>query len=263
MKITILIPILNEEAQLRKREKALHQLRAHPSVHQLLFSDSGSTDFSLDFLKSAGFDYQERIFQGTTSIGQAIGQCLERIQTEKIMILPVDVQIEVLHLDHVLDALMVDSNRVYVFQKEYDVQSFALKLGQWLLKFAREGLLRNFVWTNVFCISKDDLRLIPKIGFLEDVLFNDHLKKIKKISRLESTVVVSARKYVKDGPWFRLFVNLIILGLFRTGLFQPITLRKLYQFSKQQTDKGEFHENDSVQRASDSTFNEPASCRIG
>ncbi|MBK7963248.1 MAG: hypothetical protein IPK04_19930 [Bdellovibrionales bacterium] len=263
MKITILIPILNEEVQIRKRAEVFHQMQNHPSVHQLLFSDSGSTDSGIEYLRFAGFECQQKSFRGSASIGQAIFQCIDRIQTEKVLILPVDVQLDGIHLDLLEKALMNDPGPVYVFQKQYDTQNPALKLGQWLLRFVREGLLKNFVWTNAFCICKEDMNLVPRIGFLEDVLLNDQLKKTRTIFRLGATVTVSARKYVNDGPWFRLFINLLILGLFRTSLFKPMTLKKLYRLSKQPTKEGDFHEKDTVRWACDSALNVPTSFRIG
>ncbi len=260
--MTILIPILNEEAQLKKRAQDFHQLRTHPHVQQLLFSDSGSTDSSCEYLRLSGFEYQTKTFQGAASIGQAIFQCMDRIESEKVLILPVDVLIDSSHLDKLYDALKKDASSVYVFEKEYDVQSSALKLGEWLLKFVREGVLKNFVWTNAFCVAKSDLIHVPRVGFLEDVLLNDQLKKIRKISRLKPAVTVSARKYMQDGPWFRLLVNLTILALFRTGRFEPKTLKKLYRLSKPTIKKGDFHESTKDKRICDGPDVEPAGFRV-
>jgi glycosyltransferase involved in cell wall biosynthesis len=262
-KITIVVPILNEESELRVRLPDFLSLQSHPSVDQILFTDSGSTDLGLQVLKAAGLNFQSCQFQGSPSVAKAIKQSTALIGTDYVLILPVDVALKSEQLDHLVFAIQQNPHLVYVFRKTFDRTIAAIKLSQFLLSYIRENLLKNFVWTNVFCVSKSDLKLMTDDGFLEDVIFCDQLKSKKEICRLDSTVTVSSRKYNCDGPWLRLFLNILILSLFRTGLFKPKRLKKLYQLSKPENKKGDTHENNSIRRTSTFDIRSSPVLRIG
>ena len=262
-KITILVPILNEESELRVRLVDFLNLQSHPFVDQILFSDSGSTDLGLQVLQDAGFNFQSCQFQGPPSVAKAIKQSAALISTEHVLILPVDVTLKSEQLNYLVSAIQKNPHPVYVFRKAYDRTSAAIKISQFLLSYVRENLLKNFVWTNVFCVSKSDLKLMTDDGFLEDVIFCDQLKIKKEICRLAPVVTVSSRKYKSDGPWLRLFLNLLILALFRTGLFKPKRLKKFYQLSMPDYKKGDTNENNSIRRASVFDFRSSSFLRIG
>ena len=262
-KISILVPILNEESELRIRLVDFLNLQSHPFVDQILFSDSGSTDLGPQVLQNAGLNFQPCQFQGPPSVAKAIKQSTPLIGTEHVLILPVDVTLKTEQLNHLLYAIQQNSNLVYVFRKTYDSKSSALKIGQFLLSYVRESFFKNFVWTNVFCVVKSDLELMTDDGFLEDVIFCDRLKMKKEIFRLDSAITVSSRKYNSDGPWLRLFLNLLILSLFRTGLLKPKRLKKFYQLSKPENKKGDSHEDNSIRRASAFDFRSSSVLRIG
>ena len=233
-RITIIIPVYNEELQLKNKIDVLRQLKSSFSDElEIIIFDSNSTDQSAGYLNLlvtkdiAQVHFLNQQFQSEKSIGKALIQACQKAAGDVILILPVDVDISSDQINLVLKLSLV-SFFWGAFLKRYDSNNFLMKFYESLQNIVLSKILKQVVWTNVFFFNKNLAKLIPEVGFLEDLIFCDRLNEIAPPHFIESSVIVNIRKYKKDGLNRRIFFNGIILLLFRCGYRDLQTLKQFY-----------------------------------
>ena len=233
-RLSLIIPVYNEEQQLKNKIAALRDWKkSFAEEIEIIIFDSNSTDQSglyLDLLKTekiAHVYFLNQEIQSERSIGRALNQACQAACGEIILILPVDVSISHEQLKQVLN-LNLNSFSWGAFFKKYDSASKMMKVYEYLQNKILSEVLRQVVWTNAFFFNKSLAKLIPEVGFLEDLIFCDRLNKRSPPYLIKSSVVVNIRKYKKDGVNRRIFFNGIILLLFRCGYRDLHTLKEFY-----------------------------------
>ena len=236
-KLSIIIPVYNEELQLKNK---INQLKKWKNIFsddlELIIIDSNSTDNSNVYFSSLKSEGIAEIFYLSTkdpvkrSIGSALLEACELAKAELIMILPVDIFIIDVHINKVM-SLKFNHTTWGCFVKKYESENLIMKFYAYLQNQFLTTLLQQAVWTNVFFFNKRLSEKIPTDGFLEDVLFCDRLKQISSGQIIKSKVVVSVRKYTKDGLSKRIVSNGIIILLYRCG-YQNISVLKDFYTGK-------------------------------
>lgn len=117
------------------------------------------------------------------------------------------------------------------FFKKFYPSSFLLRLNEWILNRIRFQRFGSMVGTNgMFCHATlfQEIQGFPDWPFLEDVEFSDRLKKKGPLLVLSTSLLVSSRKYQKEGILKRTLKNLWILFLYRFCKRSPEELSPYY-----------------------------------
>lgn len=226
---SIIIPVLNE---FDKISHLVSKLKTYPSKYKVFICDGGSTDGTLEYLKSLNKEIDFELLSQkleTPSILATINIALEHVSTKYVMIHPIDV-----NALNTINQLALDpphQNNYIIPFKKYDSPHLLLKIQEYLLNNIRVRLMKSFVWTNCPIIKTNMLIPLAKdpVGFLEDVILSDELSKLgKKPDILKTPVIVSSRRYVKDGTVSRFLGNIYIMLLFRLKLASIAKLKRIY-----------------------------------
>ncbi len=237
-KASIIIPVLNEYSQLKK---FLIGLRLWKLIFlnqlQIIIIDSQSTDQSQEVFNLIEAEKLATVLQlkttphQTKSIGLAVQQACEKVQSELVIILPIDVELSDPQIDQLL-SINISLLDWGCFTKKYSDTRYLMSSYAWAQNTFRSHFLRQAVWTNVFFFHRKYAYLIPTNGFLEDVILSDRLRKISKGLVINKPVIVNSRKYSQDGLKTRIFSNFLILILFRLGYKNTQALKDYYQRKK-------------------------------
>ena len=114
--------------------------------------------------------------------------------------------------------------------KHYTSGSLFMKCGEFYLNNLRFQRAGNVVSTNGIFLRRetfDKLGGFTEHGFLDDVLLSDRLKKIGRLAVIKQPLIVSSRRYERDGISKRIINNLLIVLLYRLGR-SPEQLKNLY-----------------------------------
>lgn len=226
--LSILIPVLNEAAKI---PELIEKLKTYPTTIPIIICDGGSQDDTLHLLQSLKGDLSFEVIHeklpspsimGTLSLG------LTTLRSEFVMIHPVDVDAKFLLKE--LNPSKFKNYDYIVPYKRYDSSHIILKIQEFLLNNLRLSLKKSFVWTNCPIVKTDLLRklAIKPAGFLEDVILSDELAKLSTPLVIKTAVVVSSRRYQKDGTLGRFLGNAYIMFLFRFKLASIEKLKKMY-----------------------------------
>jgi glycosyltransferase involved in cell wall biosynthesis/YHS domain-containing protein len=240
MKITVVVPILNEAQILPKTLGYFRQLSMNSNIAEVLFSDSGSSDSSIKLIKAQDFTCVEKKFNGQPSIGKALRQARDLIESPLTLIHPVDVQITQESISEVIALAKSNPSQdcVICFPKQYDSRKLFFRLYELLVIHPREIWAKNFVWTNAPCISTSLLNSVSEAGFLEDVLFSDFVKSQKiPVTFTSISILVSSRRYIDRGLWRSLFINLKVMLSYRILGKTPAELKSTYMIKKKNTNR--------------------------
>lgn len=233
-KLSIIIPVFNEELQLSSKVSQLSSWKKEFTDDlEILVIDSNSTDNSHIYfanLESEGI--AKILFLSEKdplkkSIGTALSEACLQTNAKLIAVLPIDIVITNFHINKLFN-LQPTEKTWGCFTKSYESSSPLMKLYAYLQNHFLTVLLQQGVWTNVFFFHKSLAYQIPKDGFLEDVLFCDRLKQVSAGQILDSHVIVSIRKYIKDGVSKRIISNGIIILLYRFGCRNTAVLKEFY-----------------------------------
>ncbi len=231
--LSCLIPFLNEEEILEENLKSHYSSLLKAGVDfEIVLIDSGSKDSSLGIAKEFSRKHNKvRVVEGdlqSPSIARAFSLGIGNSSGEFLLLLPLDVSMANTDLKEI--DFSKKSGGYWVFQKEYNSRSTYLNFYAKIQNSFRTKFLKSFVWTNGLIISRETLKSIewPDYRFLDDVILSDRLRKVAKINVLNSRLIVDSRKYYSKGVVKQSFINVSIVFLFRTGLFNPKLLKRIY-----------------------------------
>lgn len=230
--LIIIIPILNE---IKHLPVLFEQLNTYPKQLTIIFLDPGSTDGSTLYVKHNLKNLENKnakLIEGnidSPSILKTLSLApRQNIMGKYIFIHPVDINAQATLKD--ISSGKALERPYYIVHKSYDKGHTLLKIQEWILNKVRIDILHQFVWTNAPIIKSDDFLEIIKSpsGFLEDVIASDYLKSKYTAGIIKTPVIVSSRRYTKDGVLTRLTGNIYIMIMYRLKLKTISQLKLIY-----------------------------------
>jgi rSAM/selenodomain-associated transferase 2 len=221
MKISVIVPVLDEEKQLATTLEGLLAL----APHEILVVDGGSSDRSREIAGRFGVHVipaeRGRARQMNRGAAQATGDVL--------LFLHADTRLPPSALDDIGSAL---TDRRYVGGR-FDVE---LEGKHWMLPVVARMISQRsrltkvatgdqalFVRRGVF----EQMGGFPDIPLMEDIEFCRSLKLMGRLACLRSRVVTSGRRWEIDGVWRTIF-RMWALKLLYLGGVSPARLKQYY-----------------------------------
>ena len=237
MRLSIIVPVLNEEAILPKALEALVLLQetAPHGVVEVLAVDSGSGDRSLEIMERWADSGRGRTVachsQSCPNIGSAVLEGVRRASGDFVLILPADCTLLPESLQELRRQIQSGNALCGGFYKTYVPESVALLVYCWVQNNLRARLLRNLAWTHAIFFRRDlvPAKRWPASGFLGDIRLSDALKGSKGWQLVRPPVLVSSRRYLPGKRLRRMLDNLVILALYRSGMATPEHLQDRYR----------------------------------
>ena len=219
--ISIIIPTLNSETDLRETLGALFEGIENNLIRELIVSDGGSIDKTKLIANEVG----AIIVEVSCGRGLQINKGIDKSKGDWLLILHADTSLSSGWSVKLLEK--IDKNFAYHFKMKFKSKSlFARILEYWA--HIRSKFLGLPYGDQGFLIHRELLLTIeefPKIPIMEDIALADRLK--GKIRPLDILAHTSAEKYHKNG-WFRQSTtNFLILSQYRLGK-DPNQLFKFY-----------------------------------
>lgn len=239
MKLCVVVPMFNE---LSITERSLQALRTSISLSKFKYilevkvvvSDGGSQDGSAKIAKifCQNSNWLWTQVQIAPSVGRTILNGVRTCNADVYFIIPIDCEVGPLNFQ-ALDQALGKGIACGGFYKEYIPNRRILEIYASLQNKIRLGLLKHTVWTNGIFLKREilDSVPIPSSGFLEDVELSDQIRLLPKWGHIKSPIKVSARRYYPNRIWHRIFINVVIMTMYRLGFSNRKTLRSIYLFS--------------------------------
>ena len=219
--ISIIIPTLNSETDLRETLGALFEGIENNLIRELIISDGGSIDKTKLIANEVG----AIIVEVSCGRGLQINKGIDKSKGDWILILHADTSLSSGWSVKLLEK--IDKNFAYHFKLKFKSKSlFARILEYWA--HIRSKFLGLPYGDQGFLIHRDLLDTIeefPKIPIMEDIALADRLK--GKIRPLDILAHTSAEKYHKNGWLRQSMINFFILTQYRLGK-DPNQLFKFY-----------------------------------
>lgn len=231
MKISVIVPVLNEETLVGT---FLEYVDAEDDVHEIVVVDGGSRDSTFSVASSAAARSDRiRVLQDPEVRGRA------RQMNHGSLAASGDV-LAFVHVDcrppkGFGTAIRASLGHRQIigggFLKMYDQEDPILKLYRMINNILRARIMKNFVGTNVLFVRRDvflDIGMYPDVPILEDVLLCDRLKKAGRLAVLRKHVVCSSRRYRALGTLRHVFLAARVLFLFRCFRVNLQRLKETY-----------------------------------
>ena len=221
--ISVVIPTLNAAAHLTRALAPLVPAAAEGLVRELIVSDGGSTDASLDIADAAG----ARIVEGPPGRGRQLIAGAAMARAEWLLFLHADTALEEGWSREAAHFMQASTDRAAAFRFAFDDDTGAARRAAWwvglrchvlALPYGDQGLL----------ISR---KLYDSIGGYRDMPLMEDVDIVRRIGRarlsvLRTRAVTSAEKHRRDGYGRRAWRNLVLVARYMAGADPAILARE-------------------------------------
>ncbi|GAA4280740.1 TIGR04283 family arsenosugar biosynthesis glycosyltransferase [Gaetbulibacter aestuarii] len=198
IKISIIIPVLNEVNTIPKLLEHLTQNISNPKTTELIFVDGGSDDDTLKLLKNT---QNIHVFNSEKGRAKQMNLGARKAQGEILYFLHAD-SLPPKNFDHLILNEVSKGNKAGCFKMKFDSNHFWLKLAGWLTQLpfpaCRGGDQSLFVTKTLF----------NDVGGYDETFFiyedNDLIRKLykrKSFVVINKWLITSARTYRSHGVW--------------------------------------------------------------
>lgn len=221
MKISVVIPVLNEEKTIAAN---LHALRAL-DPDEVIVVDGGSADRTREISAQMG----ALVITGAPGRARQMNCGAAQATGDILLFLHADTRLPPAALDDVVAALQ---DRRYLGGR-FDVD---LDGDHWLLKVVgaminqRSRITKVATGDQAIFVRREVFARMggfPDIALMEDIAFCRALKRLGGIACLRSRVLTSARRWEIEGVW-RTVVKMWTLKLLFFAGVSPVTLKRFY-----------------------------------
>lgn len=221
MRISVIMPVLNEEKAIGPALAALTALKPH----EIIVVDGGSSDRTRRISVEAG---AKVLMTGPGRARQMNRGALDATG-DALLFLHADTRLPASALRDIATAL---SDASYVggrFDVELDSDRWLLKVVGFMISF-RSRLSKVGTGDQAIFVRQEilaDLCGFPDMPLMEDIAFCRMLKRAGKVACLRSKVVTSARRWETDGVWRTIFRMWALKLLYLAGV-PPARLKRFY-----------------------------------
>jgi rSAM/selenodomain-associated transferase 2 len=221
MKISVIIPTLNEEKTIASSLRALSALEPQ----QIIVVDGGSTDRTVEICRQFAVEVadSERGRARQMNCGAALAS------GDVLLFLHADTRLPASAFPDVATAL--DDPRC--LGGRFDVK---IEGAHWMLKVVgtlisyRSRMTKVGTGDQAIFVRREVFQQLggyPDIPLMEDVVFSRALKRVGDVACLHSRVVTSARRWESDGIW-RTILKMWMLKFFYLAGVSPARLKQFY-----------------------------------
>jgi rSAM/selenodomain-associated transferase 2 len=197
VKLSILIPVLNEEAQLASLLPLLQPARK--AGHQVLICDGGSDDASL----ARAEPWVDKVISAGRGRARQMNEAAHHATGDVLVFLHADTRPPERFAEIILDAVGSSTDAWGRFDVRMDSERRVLRLvaGMMNLRSRWTGIATGdqalFVTRRLFARIDG----FPKIPLMEDIAISKRLKEHSRPLCLRATVTTSARRWERDGAY--------------------------------------------------------------
>ena len=222
LKVSIIVPTLNEAQGLRDTLTQIQQL----CPHELVVSDGGSDDNTLKIAKK----FTEHVVRGPAGRALQMNAGAQIATGDIFIFLHADSRIEPASYEKMLHSLKSSEKIGGAFSLCIDSDKWSLRLITRLANLRSKffgiayGDQAFFVKNSTF----QQMNGFAEFPICEDIDFFKRLRKLGPVILLKEKSLTSPRRWIKEGIWFTTLRNILITILFELG-FPPRILTKWYQ----------------------------------
>jgi rSAM/selenodomain-associated transferase 2 len=221
MRISVVMPVLNEEKTIGAALAAVRRLGAH----ELIVVDGESTDRTAEICAQFG----ATLLSSNPGRAAQMNHGARNATGDVLLFLHADTSLPISAFDDIRKALEDPRTAGGRFEVELDGKRWLLKLiGAMIslrsrLSRVATGDQAIFVRREVF----DQIGGYPDIPLMEDIALSLALKRAGRVACLRSRVVTSARRWESEGVWRTIFKMWILKALYLLGV-SPFRLKRFY-----------------------------------
>ncbi|MBI2361750.1 MAG: TIGR04283 family arsenosugar biosynthesis glycosyltransferase [Deltaproteobacteria bacterium] len=221
MKISVIVPVLNEEKTIAATLDRLRPLKPE----EIIVVDGGSTDRTPDILNGADI----KVIASPSGRAEQMNRGAAAATGDLLLFLHADTALPPTAMSDIRSAMQDHRCVGGRFDIELDGRRWMFRLIGSLISL-RSRLTRVatgdqgiFVRRKVF----ETLGGFPRIPLMEDIAFSLMLKRYGQVACLRSRVITSSRRWEKEGVWRTILRMWILRLLFRAGI-PPLGLKRYY-----------------------------------
>ena len=225
--VSVIIPTLNEERWIVETIR-----RARSEDAEILISDGGSTDRTIDLANRSG----ARIVSGKKGRAGQLNRAAAVAKGEVFFFLHADTKPPEQYVEHIFDSLMDRKAVLGAFRFDTDLETPAMKrIGYWTN--VRAKLFNLPYGDQGFFLRKRDFRSVggfPDVPIAEDLYLARKMVGLGRLVIAPASAVTSGRRWERLGPMRTTLVNTLIAAGCLVGI-PPHRLAALYQLPKRRT----------------------------
>ena len=221
MRISVVIPVLNEEKSIATTLATLASLKPH----ELIIVDGGSSDRTAEICNRLG----AMVLSSPRGRGLQMNHGARQTTGDVLLFLHADTRLPGSAFGDILRAL----GNPQCVGGRFDVK---LDGAHWMLGVVgamislRSRLSRVATGDQAIFVRREifiELGGYPDIPLMEDVAFAQALKRRGAVACLRSRVVTSARRWEREGIWSTIFKMWMLKSLYLVGI-SPVRLKRYY-----------------------------------
>ncbi len=227
LKLSVIIPVLNEEHQIAKTIAELSAGLVDLDV-EIVIVDGGSDDRTVEFLRQ--IDFLRVIEFGSANRGLQMNDGARVSRGNVLLFLHADVRLPRGAVRSIERALARENVVGGCFQIRFPQGApFSLRVNEHGINL-RTRLFRTATGDQAIFVCRDVFESVggyQGIPLMEDIEFFNQVKKLGRVIILDDRVEISPRRWLKHGVWRTMFLMYALRFGYWIGI-SPVTLKRFF-----------------------------------
>lgn len=200
-KISVVIPVLNEEKNIGKLLVHLNKTSSTPNIIDIILVDGGSSDKTVEIINNLTSSINITLLHSEKGRAKQMNLGAKQASGNILYFLHAD-SFPPQHFDELIISEVKKGNKAGCFRMQFDSNHWWLRLASWLTQFSwrasRGGDQSQFITRELF----DDIGGYDEryIIYEDNILINELFKR-KQFVVINKKIRTSARLYKKHGVW--------------------------------------------------------------